>query len=178
MIWFILAGIAAISYIVYYIVRDVKKYGWHCFELEEILALFFGTIIMAALAACILMLSSSMVCSLFAEIEYTVAETKEITALNDNSTASGYFFLGSGQVDEEMKYFFVEETEKGKHVDSVSAKNAYVIESNSETPRIELLRPDFKNKGLWWIAFPMQDPEYRIYIPEDSITTDFNVDLE
>lgn len=175
MIWFILAGIAAIGYLVWWVIDDLKHgpLDWSGFFVR-----LFGVPILSALAACMLELPLSMGCSWFAKIEYTVAETKEITALNDSSTASGQFFLGSGQVDGTMKYYFVENTEKGKHVDSVSAKNAYIIESNTEKPRIELHKPYFKNKWLWWIASPMQGFEYRIYIPEDSITTDFNVDLE
>ena len=159
-------------------VSEFKEHGRHGVSFGDCVFGFFGMSIMSVLCALMLWLISSLVCAPFAEVHYVVTETKEITALNDNSSATGSFFLGSGRVDEDMKYYYVEQTEKGKHIDDVSADHAYIIEANNETPRIERYEPKFENAWLYWIAFPVQEAEYKIYIPEDSITTDFDVNLE
>lgn len=114
----------------------------------------------------------------FCEDEYRTVDTTEIYALNDNVGVQGKFFLGSGQVNSEPYYYYIEETDAGKHIGSISAKNAYICESNTETPRIEMQRAFWKKYWIKWLfCINASDTRYMIYIPENSVTTDFNVDL-
>lgn len=176
MIWFILGGIAVLGYIVYGIIMFAtdKFYDWG--------DLFFGAFLsfcISGLVAFSSLFVVSAICTGCAEMDYKLTETIEITALNDNSAVSGHFYLGSGHIGEDVKYYFIEETEKGKHTNSVDADYSYIIESNNEKPRIEVYSPEFKNnRVLRWFAVEMADKEYRIYIPENSITTEFSVDLQ
>lgn len=175
MIWFILAGLVTIGYIIYAII-DAYKYGFNAQDNILYPILFsLGSLFVAV----VLFLGSTAICSLFAKVEYdTLVETKEITALNDDSAISGHFYLGSGYVNEKKRYYFFEETDKGKHMDSVDADSSYIIESDTEQPRIEVYPPKFKSKWLYLFAMEFADTEYKIYIPENSITTEFKVDLE
>lgn len=177
MIWFVLAGVCAVIYTVSYVVDDLKSFGRELFSFGEAIFQFVIAVLISGLVAVTLWLCSSVAFS-FAEFDYNLTKTKEIVALNDSSAISGRFYLGSGRADEKMKYYFVEETEKGKHIDDVYADNAYIIESNNETPRVEVCAPGFKNDWMYWFAFPMAENEYRIYIPENSITTEFDINLE
>lgn len=114
----------------------------------------------------------------FCEQEYRTVDTTEIYALNDNVGVHGKFFLGSGQVNSEPYYYYIEETNAGKHIGSIRAKNAYICESNTETPRIEVQRALWNKYWIKWIfCLNASDTRYMIYIPENSVTTDFNVDL-
>lgn len=177
MIWFILGGVAFLGYIVYGIVKLAadKYYDWLDFFNVTVISFLVSIL----LVGCIPLYVVSAICTGCAEMDYKLTETIEITALNDNSAVSGHFYLGSGYVDEDMKYYFIEETEKGKHMDSVDADYSYIIESNNENPRIEVYSPEFKNnKVLRWFATELAADEYRIYIPENSITTEFSVDLQ
>jgi hypothetical protein len=103
-------------------------------------------------------------------------------ALNDDAdtSVSGLFFLGTGSVssDEDLEYIFIYETEKGMTVGERKAKNVYIqYIAEGETPRlvhyIETYDSDFwdwflGNKDSWDV----------FYIPEGSITSDFEIDLE
>lgn len=174
MIWLVLSAIVAI---VLYIVVCVK-----CGAPEDAGGWIASCMIFAACAVLlwfILMVTSHIVAVCAAETQWKLVETREIYALNDNVGVSGRFYLGSGHVEDEMKYYFVEKTEKGKVVNSIGAKNAYIVESNAETPRIEKLEKRWTNNIVFWFTCSLGPniSEYKIYIPENSVTTDFNVDL-
>lgn len=170
MIWFVLALVCAIVITVRTTKNDRGSF-WAG------LLFFYSVFLFCSIPAMLLCTLSSVFISSFADVEYSLIETKEIVALNDNSAVSGRFFLGSGRVDEEMKYYFVEETEKGKYTDSISAEYAYVIESDSEVPRIEKHCAEWENDALDWLGCPLEGSHYKIYVPVGSVTTDFVVDL-
>lgn len=174
MIWFILSTIVAIVLCVVICVQEGCPFdfsGW-----AAALVMFFAA---TALAGTLLCCASRIIAGCVAETEWTLSETREIAALNDTASVSGQFFLSSGQVEDEMKYYFVEKTEKGKVVNSIGAKKAYIIESNTETPRIEKWGKRWTSDVVFWFTATAGPGacEYKIYIPENSVTTNFNVDL-
>lgn len=154
--------------------RLKQNHGWNYLTYVESLLGFMGSVALSL----ILFLTTSLICSEVAEIKYSLIESKEIVALNDNSGASGQFFLGSGNADHSMKYYFIEATNKGGHMDSVDASKTFIIESNKENPRIEYYRPKWESVVLRWFAHPLNKTRYKIYIPENSMTSNFNIDLE
>lgn len=168
MIWFIIAAIVFIIGIIYII-----KEGYDIFFCS-----MFLFAICVALTLIVNLISSGilMICDIDAES----IETEEIaiTALADNDSVSGKFFLGTGRVDEEMQYYYIEKTELGKQMKNISAENVYLVEDNNEAPRIEKYTCKWKNKSWYWIAGFALEPDYtQIYIPEGAVTTEFNVDL-
>lgn len=172
MIWFIIAGIIFIVGIIVLILSS-----------SDADDAFFGGVLLfsicVAVALIVNLISSGILMICDVDTEAVKTEEIAITALADNGNASGKFFLGSGHVDEEIKYYYIEMAEHGKHMNSINAKNVYLIENNTETPRIEKYTQKWKNKSWYWIANFTLHPNYtQIYIPEGAVTTEFNVDLQ
>lgn len=135
-----------------------------------------------ALIGLIIAMIANIICTvpvcIFCKHDYQTVNTTEIYALNDNIGAQGKFFLGSGHVNGDAYYYYIEETDVGKHIASIPANNAYICESNSETPRIEMQQMCWEKSWVKWILITNWfETRYMIYIPENSVTTDFNVDL-
>lgn len=120
--------------------------------------------------------------------EPTLKETTEITSLDDKYSIKGNFFLGSGTVSSVEYYYFIKDTDKGKITDKIPQKEAYITEDNSQKPRIE----EYAYKGErnatkdYWLSmnfgqnkedFSYKTAYYRVFIPENTIKTDFSVDL-
>ena len=173
MIWIILAIIAFIFACI-----DIWD-EWY--DVGACIGMSAGAFVVFAMLACLLSCITSFAVTGIAKVEYSLVETTEIVALNDSSAASGQFFLGSGTVDEQMQYYFIEQTAEGKHLDKIPAANAFITENNQDTPRIERYSPKWANKSLMqWFTFlpPSAYEKYQIYIPENSVTTNFSVDLQ
>lgn len=106
----------------------------------------------------------------------------ELVALNDDadSSVSGLFFLGTGSVssDEDLEYVFIYETEKGMTVGERRAKSVYVqYIAKGETPRLVHYVETY-DSSFWDWLLGNKDSWDVFYIPEGSITTDFEIDLE
>ena len=100
-----------------------------------------------------------------------------IIALKDGKGMTGRFFLYSGYVKENLYYYYACETEKGYKVEKVSAENSYIVYTE-ETPRIEKYEAQsFKEPSSWIYAIPLY--KYNVlYVPDGTITTEYNINLE
>ncbi len=165
---YIIAGLIAL-FIGYQMVEG--RYGFDIFE----------WLLGAAMAVCAFVVLAFIV-FLFAflpSVDYKLAETKQIYALKDNSSLKGSFFLGSGYVDEEQKYFFIREEDGGKKMDTVDADQSVLYEGEKQT-KIEKYEPVIKGKisRFLFTSSSPRDPKYKLYVPKNSITTDYTVDME
>ena len=169
MLWFIIAAIVAVSVIIYWIRDDVFDAG----ELWGLgFMLFFAVIAIALIVA----LLSSAIAEECADKTYSVAEDIDIHALQDNITTEGSFFLGSGHINDELKYFYVAETDLGYTVKNVDADQSYIQYTDGRC-HIEKQVYTFNNWFVRLIAIPITD-RYIIYIPEGSIINNYSVDLK
>lgn len=110
---------------------------------------------------------------------YVKTSETQIIALQDNSSVSGSFFLGSGSIKGVMKYTYLTNTEDGIKMNQVNSESSYILEENASNPRIIVSTPEFTNKSLWWWATsPWRGVKTQIYIPKGSVKTNYNVDLE
>ena len=106
----------------------------------------------------------------------------ELVALNDDAdtSISGLFFLGTGSVssDEDLEYVFIYETEKGMTVGERKARSVYIqYIAEGETPRLVHYVETY-DSGFWDWLLGDKDSWDVFYIPEGSITSDFEIDLE
>jgi len=112
----------------------------------------------------------------FATVEEVTEQ--EIFALTDSSTIEGYHFLYSGQIDGDLVYRYVIETEKGKHIEEISAEHAYIKEGDY-TPTVKIHDIKFAKDWYSWFAYDFLFDDYvEFYIPENTITTEYNIDLK
>ena len=166
--WWILFGLIALGLNIYWLWEG--EYGW--------VGMFFATIGMQ-IAAFVLAIIPIVICGVIMEGSVPVSETLETTpiyALADNRTTSGSFFLGIGSVDEDVEYYYVEQTELGKHVSSVPAEHSYIVES--DTPTLTTVGYQWANNGWNWLGVCLIDNNYIFSVPAESVTEDYNVDMK
>lgn len=111
------------------------------------------------------------------ELSYELVETKEIYALEDNITHGGRYFLGSGTANGDAAYFYVVEEDFGIKTKSKDTDYAY-IRYTDETPTVEYYKTEFKNPLIRLLTLWGPYNVCRFNIPEGSVTTNINVDLQ
>ena len=111
------------------------------------------------------------------EINYELVETREIYALEDNITHGGRYFLGSGTANGDAAYFYVVEEDFGIKTKSKDTDYAY-IRYTDKTPTVEYYDVKFKNPFYRWIVLWGPYDICRFNIPEGSVTSNINVDLQ
>lgn len=107
-------------------------------------------------------------------------ETKEIYALTDSSELEGSHYLFSGYVNGKLVYRYIVNTDKGKKIETVNCDNAYFVEG-AHSPKVEIHTTELAGEWCHWLSFGLGyvDSEYLVfYVPENSITTEYNVDLK
>lgn len=172
MIWLIIPIIFIVTWI------------WLGIQEEDILGGFLHGLL-AALIAIILCFGSCVVIECTSDIEYEIAESKEISALVDNArfshTVSGSVFLIQTRTDTTLKYSYMYyEDGRGYAFNEVNAKYCYINYTDG-TPRLDIYHPYFTNRFVKWL---LRSPgfagnDYVFYLPQDAEVIDsFVIDFE
>lgn len=111
-----------------------------------------------------------------------VESSNPIYGIEDKFNTSGSFFLGCGGFGEQLKYYYIEETDKGLKTTSGGGEDFYlkIIEDDSE-PRIENYEYAFKNRSWNLVAHIGFNDYYGysvLFVPKDTIKVDYNIDLK
>ena len=153
-------------------------------QLESIIeGLFAG--FAATLLAAIFCFGTCVVVECASDVEYELAESKEISALVDNArfshTVSGSVFLIQTRTDSTLKYSYMYyEDGRGYAFDEVNAKSCYINYTDG-APRLDIYHPYFTNSFVeWLLGFPVfANYEYIFYLPQDAEVIDsFVIDFE
>ena len=98
-----------------------------------------------------------------------------IYSMQDNTQTT----VGRYLTQTDLKYYYIANYKGGKKVYSVSSGEAYIVESNKETPKVEVykLKPTSQNIFVKFLFAGLGNVEYKIIVPKGSVTTDFSVDL-
>ena len=110
--------------------------------------------------------------------EIVEVKTTQIVALADNTTTNGSFFLGSGTVNEKNYYCYMEQQDDGGlRMSRISANEAIIYDNENANPHIDkyILR---NSSPIVRFFFLTDRYEYKIYIPNNSIRYNFNIDLQ
>lgn len=111
-----------------------------------------------------------------------VYDTKtELIALKDDAMVSGHSYLGSGYIDEDLKYVYIyEDPVKGMKAEKVDADYAYIkYIAENEAPYIQSWHMKPKNGFVNFMIGDFCTTYYTIYLPEGSVITDtYDIDLE
>ena len=114
-------------------------------------------------------------CISSSEIVYEETVTP-IVALEDNVAFNGTFFLGTGAVKDDIRYYYMIDTERGYVMQNIKASNAYI--KYDANPRIVIENGrGFKHWYNYIWAFPVST-HYTIYVPEGTILNNYNIDLK
>ena len=157
---------------------------WVGIQEADIIEGFLAGLVTILIAA-ILCFGTCLVVGCALDVEYEVAESKEISALVDNTrfshTVSGSVFLIQTRTDSTLKYSYMYyEDDRGYTFDEVNAKFCYINYTDG-TPRVDIYRPYFTNGFIASLfgppAFPTYD--YVFYLPQDAEVIDsFVIDFE
>lgn len=144
----------------------------------DIILVFLSGVLGGAIAILVIMIGSAFATA-YADTNLSEQPTSTtyLYALQDNSTASGSFFLGSGNIDGEQKYVYMAKTKNGYRMGSIPAEDCYINES-ADKPKIEQYKNGYKSKFFRNNLFFLGDDSYKIYIPKGSIKYNFEVDLK
>ena len=116
-----------------------------------------------------------------ADYDWKTSDEIQIYSLKDSVSASGTIVLGSGTVDSEIHYYYVEKTEEGgfKQNSVRSSDTTIFYLKEGESPYIEILERESAIGYLNAIHNGKTPNNYNIYLPEGSvIENDYKVDSE
>ncbi|WHM14867.1 hypothetical protein [Bacillus velezensis] len=119
-------------------------------------------------------------------IKVTDKETKtvdphkaEIYSIKDNAKTSGSFVLGSGAVGEKQYLYFVKEKDGFKTVSKAAVEDSKMKEGKYAKPYVLTYDVQFKSAfARFFYGKSTGFEAYEFYLPEDTITTEYKIDLE
>lgn len=98
--------------------------------------------------------------------------TEKIISLNDNNLTNCKFYLRRGYVEEDLYYqYMVQLNDGGLVANKVKSSNA-TLYYDTDNYRVE-----WYTKTKKWLYWKIKKTYNKIYIPEESITDDYSVDL-
>ena len=127
-----------------------------------VLMLICSGLVTLALTACLIDIRPT---------HYEFVDKHNLVAVADNYYASG-IVNSSGR----LIYTVMTETERGYEAENIDASMTTISFGEGKPVLIEEKKV-FNSKFLNWLLFPGISVRYTIYIPEDSISMKFNIDL-
>ena len=162
--------IAFIVLIIVFIIYLIQN--WKYFDITDALAtLFCGFLV----GICVLMLGGGIV-SLTADTTKALKYERELYALKDNRKTYIYRHSNEQSIDV-YSYLYMN---KKKDIIKKNVECQYTkLHFTKGKPRIVKYEREIKNPVLRFLfAGRLLNPEYIIYLPEDSIDKTFSIDLE
>ncbi|WP_424493904.1 hypothetical protein [Salinimicrobium sp. GXAS 041] len=141
--------------------------SWEADNTDYIFGGFIGFLIGAFLGA--------MAALIIGTDTYTEKSVSYIEVLNDNQGISGSFFLGTGNINGEMKYVFYERNEDYFWLREIDYNRASIKYTDS-IPVLETYKERCK-PSLWGLN-DSSNVYYVFRVPEGSIKTGYNLDAQ
>lgn len=155
------------------IISWILNYDWWD-DLGEILG---GLLLMSIIGSLIGLAISILFSCIPLQRHWIQNNYVELLALQDNHTISGSFFLGSGDVNGKMKYYFYYKCQNGGYImDALDVYNTKIFEYDM-TPHI-LSYKQVYTKSIFNYLGLIYSTKHEIYIPKNSILRDIRLDLK
>ncbi|MGM9987597.1 MAG: hypothetical protein ACI35O_10260 [Bacillaceae bacterium] len=117
--------------------------------------------------------------------EYEIYEKEKIDiyAIKDNTEINGQFALGFGNVNEESYFYYIEEDNGFKLVKKIPTAESKLKEENVDQPHIIKYGSRYKSNFAKWLfgeefTLLFEGYKYELHVPKDTVTTEFDVNLE
>lgn len=169
MLFVILGGIIAL--ICY--VKELSFSDWVDIPLG-----FLFTLLGSTLGALIALFVTVGIWSVEPVIDYTLVDTQEIYALEDNIISPHTHYISSGVGDGEAAYFYIVDDEWGRQVLSKNTDNSFIKYDNEGSPRVETYEAEYHNPIIRILSLLQPSDRYRFIIPEGTMTEDISIDLK
>ena len=170
MIFIILGGIIAL-------VCFIKKLSWGNWA-DDVPLGFLFTLLGSLIGTLTALIVSIGIWSAEPVIDYTLVDTQEIYALEDNIISPHTHYVSSGVRDGEAAYFYIIDDEWGRQVLSKNTDNSFIKYDNEGKPRIETYEAKYHNPIVRVLALIGPSNRYRFIIPEGTVTENISVDLK
>ena len=168
-LWFVITGIIVILLVGHAIYWEDG--------IGDIILSIIGGALIGTLACAILSFFIGGIISANSNIMIdSIESNNEIVALADNTQAS--YLYRSVDRNNNIKYNYMIETNRGYLTQSIMANRAYIIETNDKTPNVETHHVIYKSEFLRKHFFNANARYYYIYVPEGTIVGGFNIDLQ
>ena len=175
----IIIGIAAgliIGLII--MIKEIVDYGWSWWTIPTV----FLTSILGLLAGFLLSLLTAAFGAAIPMIPEGEPVKTELIALEDGNGIHGSFYLGHGYIDSHQYYYYLTETPKGITQSKIDInQNEVYLRPNEFTGTPYLVTQKYKceNEFIYFLSSGLLETnEYYFYIPPDSITYSYNIDLK
>lgn len=140
--------------------------------LTSVLGFFIGILI--------IMITSTFV-DIYAETQYEYNESRSVQlyALQDSKDTTSSFFLGIGGSNENLNVYYVTKIDNILRVNKRDIRDINIVETDDEISQIKIKELKFTNETIkYWFGKPLNRDVEEFYIPKNSITKDFNIDLK
>ena len=133
---------------------------------------FFKGILALAVSLCLVMVMVGIT-STVVPTHYDIVWQRGLVSLQGKQSMQGEFTLGTGQIDEKLKYYYFYPTDSGYKLESVNASKSTL--SYSGNPNIKKLQQEFDSNLIKLIISPIawNSSKYHIEIPKGSIKREF-----
>ena len=143
--------------------------------LSNLLGIIVGTAGATILFFVIWCLISMIACDAnFCSVTPHLYKTEKITNLADQPNQ--YVWRRSSK--DEVKLIYTTPTDKGYKIRTVDAADAYIQYTNKDDRRAEYYHPEFDNIFCRGFFINMYNDEIILYVPKNTIVTDYNIDLK
>lgn len=141
--------------------------------LDYLAAGFFG-MLAGLLAVCIVLIPG------FFLPTHSVDPVKtEVSSLKDTSESSGRFVLGSGTASAEPYFYYAVEKDGFTTINKAEILSSKIREGSYEKPYVLTYDVQFKSAiARFFYGKSTGKNTYEFYLPEDTITTDYKIDME
>jgi hypothetical protein len=168
--WILFVGIALAGiYIGIKTVHTTVNPNW----LEYVGLSIVGAFVGALVGFVVVVVLTAFVSSVLPSEEYIDSTEKLVPIVVEGGKP---YYLGAGNNDDNAKYAYAINDISGRVISVWDADVVEIVPIEGEEPRVEVVRHHFKNDILQFLLPPFQDPYHKVYIPEDSIKTAFNIE--
>ena len=169
-----------ISLIIAFAVAFYNLADWG-FSFEDTIMIPFAILTIGIVVSFCISLFGIMIaeCSSQVPLDEPPVET-ELIALKDGNEVSGSFFLGTGAIDGNLYYHYLEETSKGIQSKKLAADNSVYLHYTAEytPPTLKTVKTRPANDFVYFLGSWRTNEEYHFYVPHSAVTNEVMIDLE
>ncbi|MCR9040819.1 hypothetical protein QRX25_14850 [Bacillus sp. L381] len=141
--------------------------------IEYLFGAFFGVV------AAVVVFLIAVIPSFCIETKPVNPHKTEIYSIKDNAKTSGSFVLGSGSINEKQYFYFVKEKDGFKTVSKTAVEDSKMKEGKYANPYVLTYDMEYKSPfARFFYGKEAPGESYEFYLPEDTITTEYKIDLE
>lgn len=180
MFWFYLFGGIGFLILLWHL-RNAWTDSYYTTVLSRIGLSAVGLVLISSMAA-FAAVFANLLSTLFIDDEWVVTETNNIRSIADTSKTSGQFFLGSGSIDEQPVFWYYVDLGTQSALREQPADQSYIVETtDGSTPRLVVEK--VKSTNTFWALEGenggyLSEERYTFYVPEGSITNNFELDAK